>query len=64
MARRASRERSDAAGRADDDVIQLYTSGTTGHPKGVQLTNANYLAIFKIGADMGLATYDARRCRA
>lgn len=27
--------------RADDDVIQLYTSGTTGHPKGVQLTNSN-----------------------
>ena len=26
----------------DDDVIQLYTSGTTGHPKGVQLTNANF----------------------
>jgi len=31
---------------AEDDVIQLYTSGTTGHPKGVQLTSANYLAIF------------------
>ncbi|MGB0342947.1 MAG: fatty acid--CoA ligase [Parvibaculales bacterium] len=27
--------------RSDDDFIQLYTSGTTGHPKGVQLTNAN-----------------------
>ena len=25
----------------DDDIIQLYTSGTTGHPKGVQLTNSN-----------------------
>jgi len=30
----------------DDDVIQLYTSGTTGHPKGVQLTSGNYLAVF------------------
>lgn len=28
---------------ADDDIIQLYTSGTTGYPKGVQLTNANYV---------------------
>ena len=29
----------------DDDIIQLYTSGTTGYPKGVQLTNANYIFI-------------------
>ncbi len=28
-------------GSACDDVIQLYTSGTTGHPKGVRLTNKN-----------------------
>jgi fatty-acyl-CoA synthase len=41
----------------DDDVIQLYTSGTTGHPKGVQLTNANYLAIFKSVTDLGAANY-------
>ncbi|HEY1707865.1 MAG TPA: long-chain-fatty-acid--CoA ligase [Rhizomicrobium sp.] len=38
----------------DDDVIQLYTSGTTGHPKGVQLTNANYLAIFQCLGAVGL----------
>ncbi len=33
----------------EDDFIQLYTSGTTGHPKGVQLTNRN----------MGSALYQA-----
>lgn len=33
--------RVDAA--ADDVCLQLYTSGTTGHPKGVQLTNRNIL---------------------
>ena len=31
----------------NDDAIQLYTSGTTGHPKGVQLTHGNYLAFFE-----------------
>ena len=41
----------------DDDVIQLYTSGTTGHPKGVQLTNANYMAVVESATKMGLATY-------
>ncbi len=41
----------------DDDVIQLYTSGTTGHPKGVQLTSANYLAVIQSATEMGLATY-------
>jgi acyl-CoA synthetase (AMP-forming)/AMP-acid ligase II len=41
----------------DDDVIQLYTSGTTGHPKGVQLTNENYLAIFRCLSDMPLGSY-------
>jgi acyl-CoA synthetase (AMP-forming)/AMP-acid ligase II len=28
----------------NDVAIQLYTSGTTGHPKGVQLTHANVFA--------------------
>jgi acyl-CoA synthetase (AMP-forming)/AMP-acid ligase II len=37
---------------ADDDVIQLYTSGTTGNPKGVQLTNTNYLAFLTMAASV------------
>lgn len=35
----------------DDDIIQLYTSGTTGHPKGVQLTNLNMESAFLQSAD-------------
>ena len=42
---------------ADDDVIQLYTSGTTGHPKGVMLTSANYLAVVHSAEEMGVASY-------
>jgi fatty-acyl-CoA synthase len=38
---------------ADDDVIQLYTSGTTGLPKGVQLIHANYLNQFRSAAAPG-----------
>jgi acyl-CoA synthetase (AMP-forming)/AMP-acid ligase II len=30
---------------AKDTVLQIYTSGTTGSPKGVELTNGNYLAL-------------------
>jgi acyl-CoA synthetase (AMP-forming)/AMP-acid ligase II len=33
---------------ADDDVLQLYTSGTTGLPKGVRLSNANYSAFLEL----------------
>ncbi len=29
----------------EDVAIQMYTSGTTGHPKGAQLTNANLLTL-------------------
>ena len=40
-----------------DDVIQLYTSGTTGLPKGVRLTNSNYLAAFELSATPGWLNY-------
>lgn len=41
----------------DDDVIQLYTSGTTGLPKGVQLTNANYLSFMRQCGELEWAGY-------
>lgn len=45
--------------RADDDVIQLYTSGTTGLPKGVQLTQTNFLTLFSLALEAGWARYEA-----
>ena len=37
-----------SAPAADDDLLQLYTSGTTGLPKGVRLNNANYAAFLQL----------------
>ncbi|GJM23215.1 MAG: acyl-CoA synthetase [Planctomycetota bacterium] len=31
--------------RPDDVVVQMYTSGTTGHPKGVMLANRSFFAV-------------------
>jgi len=45
--------------RADDDLIQLYTSGTTGFPKGVQLSHANYRAFIDSVLWAGWAKWDA-----
>ncbi|MEQ8310146.1 MAG: long-chain-fatty-acid--CoA ligase [Sphingopyxis sp.] len=35
-----------------DDVLQLYTSGTTGRPKGVVLTNANYRTFLEAASEV------------
>src|SRR6185437_8935154 len=45
-------ERRIEGGRFDDTAIMLYTSGTTGHPKGVVLTHANLIAASQAYAEL------------
>jgi acyl-CoA synthetase (AMP-forming)/AMP-acid ligase II len=42
---------------ASDDILQLYTSGTTGLPKGVRLNNANYSAFLELRSQVEAFDY-------
>jgi acyl-CoA synthetase (AMP-forming)/AMP-acid ligase II len=42
-----------------DDVVQLYTSGTTGLPKGVRLNNANFAAFLRLRNEVPGFSYKA-----
>lgn len=42
----------------EEDVLQLYTSGTTGHPKGVVLSHGAYLSLFEQGLHDGFVRWE------
>ncbi|HTP98517.1 MAG TPA: AMP-binding protein, partial [Casimicrobiaceae bacterium] len=47
-----------ARGRPDDVSIMLYTSGTTGKPKGVRQTHASFIAAARGGCEFDRLTAD------
>lgn len=47
------------ASKHDDVALQLYSSGTTGRPKGVMLTNDNLLGLLPVGIDIWKLTEDS-----
>ncbi|ALE17028.1 O-succinylbenzoic acid--CoA ligase [Altererythrobacter epoxidivorans] len=61
--RTSDRAEFDAAG-PDDGILQLYTSGTTGNPKGVVLTGRNLLGLrpFGIAEELPWAEYRPTDC--
>ncbi len=43
--------------KPDDTSIQMYTSGTTGLPKGVEITNKNMMAFFSVVDSMAWSNF-------
>lgn len=43
----------------NDDIVQLYTSGTTGLPKGVPLTHTNFIGQLRSGSQQEFGAWEA-----